>query len=70
MVDVPRLTGGLDFNNLSLSPAQWKMISRIDGTSNMEEVRLLSGLTAPEAEKTIYELVNAGLVEVKRRGGK
>ena len=70
MVDVPRLTGGLDFNNLSLTPAQWKMISRIDGTSNMEEVRLLSGLTPPEAEKTIYELVNAGLVEVKRRGGR
>ena len=70
MVDVPRLTGGLDFNNLSLSPAQWKMIARIDGTSNMEEVRLLSGLTAPEAEKTINELVNAGRVEIKRRGGR
>ena len=70
MVDVPRLTGGLDFNSLSLSPTQWKMISRIDGSSNMEEVRLLSGLTPPEAEKTIYELVNAGLVEMKRRGGR
>ena len=46
------------------------MIARIDGASNMEEVRLLSGLTPPEAEKTIYELVNAGLVEIKRRGGK
>ena len=70
MVDVPRLTGGLDFNNLSLSPAQWKMIARIDGSSNMEEVRLLSGLTPPEAEKTINELIDAGLVEVKRRGGR
>ena len=70
MVDVPRLTGGLDFNSLELSPAQWKVISRIDGSSNMEEVRLLSGLTPPEAEKTIHELVDAGLVEVKRRGGK
>src|SRR5262245_63173771 len=30
MVDVPRLTGGLDFNKLSLTPAQWKVVSRVD----------------------------------------
>jgi hypothetical protein len=70
MVDVPRLTGGMDFNALSLSPAQWKVISRIDGTSTIEEVRLLAGLTAAGLERAIYELVDAGLVEVKRRGGR
>lgn len=70
MVDVPRLTGGLDFNALSLTPPQWKVISRIDGASNLEEVRLLAGLTPPDLEKTIYELVDAGLAEVKRRGGR
>jgi len=70
MVDVPRIKGGLDFNELSLTPPQWKIISRIDGTSNLEEVRLLAGLTAPEAEKIIYELVDAELIEVRRRGGR
>ena len=70
MVDVLRLTGGLDFNKLSLTPAQWKLISRIDGSSNLEEVRLLAGMTAAEAEDVAYELVDAGLIEVKRRGGR
>jgi hypothetical protein len=70
MVDVPRLTGGMDFNALSLSPAQWKVISRIDGNSSIEEVRLLAGMTATDLERAIDELVDAGLVEVKRRGGR
>ena len=70
MVDVPRLTGGLDFNKLSLTPAQWKVVSRVDGVSNLEEVRLLAGLTPQEAEKVIYELVDAALIEVRGRGGR
>ena len=70
MVDVPQTKGGLDFNALSLSPPQWKVISRIDGRSTLEEVRLLAGLTPQEAETIVYELVDAGLVEVRRRGGR
>jgi hypothetical protein len=70
MVDVPRLIGGLDFNNLSLTPPQWKVISRVDGTSNLEEVRLLAGLTPTDAERVVYELIDAGLIEVRRRGGR
>ena len=69
MVDVPSLTGGLDFNKLSLSPPQWKVISRVDGKSNLEEVRLLAGLSPADAERVVNELVDAGLIEVKRRGG-
>jgi hypothetical protein len=70
MVDVPRLTGGLDFNALSLTPPQWKVISRVDGASNLEEVRLLAGLTPPDAERVVHELIDAGLIEVRRRGGR
>jgi len=70
MVDVPRVPAGLDFDNLSLTPPQWKVISRIDGTSNLEEVRLLAGLSPAEAEQAIHELVDAGLIEVRRRGGR
>jgi hypothetical protein len=69
MVDVPRLTGGLDFNNLSLAPAQWKVISRIDGSSNLEEVRLLAGLSPVDAERIVFELIDAGLIEIRQRGG-
>jgi len=70
MVDVPRLTGGMDFNALSLAPQQWKVISRVDGTSNLEEVRLLAGLTPADAERVVYELIDLGLIEVRRRGGR
>jgi hypothetical protein len=70
MVDVPRITKGLDFNSLSLTPPQWKLIARIDGASNLEEVRLLAGLTPTDAERVINELIDAGLVDVRRRGGR
>lgn len=70
MVDVPRVRGGLDFDALSLPAPQWKIISRIDGTSNLEEVRLLAGLSPAEAEEAIHSLVEAGLIEVRRRGGR
>ena len=70
MVDVPRVTGGLDFNALSLSPHQWKVISRVDGRSNLEEVRLLAGLSPAEAERVVNELVDAGLIAVRRKGGR
>ena len=70
MVDVPRLKGPLDFNTLSLSPAQWKVISRIDGKSNLEEIRLLAGMTPTQAEQVLFELEDAGLIEVRRSSGK
>ena len=69
MVDVPRLSGSLDFNALQLTPLQWKVVSRVDGRSNLEEIRLLAGLTAVQAEQVIYELEDLKLIEVKRRGG-
>jgi hypothetical protein len=69
MVDVPRLSGSLDFNTLQLTPLQWKVVSRVDGRSNLEEIRLLAGLTAVQAEQVIYELEDLKLIEVKRRGG-
>ena len=70
MVDVPEVKGGLDFNGLSLSPRQWKLIGRVDGKANLEEVRLLAGLTPQEAEEVVHELVGEGLLEVRRRGGR
>ena len=70
MVDVPFPATGVDFNALQLTLLQWKLFSRIDGKANLEEVRLLAGLTPQDAERTVHELVDAGLVEVKRRGGR
>ncbi len=68
MVDIPRVTGILDFDKLSLTPGEWRVISKMDGRSNLEEVRLLSGLKAVEVESILYKLMDAGLVEIRRRG--
>ncbi len=70
MVDVPSVLGRLDFNSLSLTPLQWKLIARVDGSSTLEEVRLMAGLTPGQAEQAIYELEAAGLIEVRRRAGR
>ena len=68
MKDVPRVTGDLDFDRLSLSPQEWKLISKVDGRCTLEEVRLLAGLKDDEAEKLFYQLMDAGLIEVRPRG--
>jgi hypothetical protein len=68
MVDIPRTIAALDFNRISLTPAEWKVISRMDGKSTIEEVRLLSGLKADETEQLVYRLIDAGLIEIRRRG--
>ena len=70
MVDVPSPAEGVDFNALTLTVLQWKLFSRIDGKANLEEVRLLAGLTPQDAERLVHELVDAGLVEIRRRGGR
>lgn len=68
MVDVPRVATNLDFNALSLTPSEWKVISRVDGRSTLEEVRLLAGMKVEEAQAVIFRLMDAGLVELRRRG--
>ncbi|MBI3448426.1 MAG: hypothetical protein HY049_05855 [Acidobacteria bacterium] len=68
MVDIPRTTPALDFNRTTLSPAEWKVISRMDGKSTIEEVRLLSGLKADEIEALVHRLIDLGLIEIRRRG--
>ena len=67
MTDVPRVAGDLDFDGLSLEPREWKLLARIDGRSTLEEVRLLSGLSAAEAEVVVRRLLEAGLLEIRRR---
>jgi len=68
MVDIPRTIGPLDFNRISLTPSEWKVISKMDGRSTIEEVRLLSGLKAEEAERLVHKLMDAGLIEIRKRG--
>lgn len=65
MKDVPCVKGDLDFDRLSLSAGEWKILSKVDGRSTLEEVRLLAGLQAEEAERLFHSLIDAGLLEVR-----
>lgn len=67
MTDVPRVVGNLDFNDLSLEAQEWKLLAKVDGRSTLEEVRLLSGMRAEDAEKVIRRLVDAGILEIRGR---
>jgi hypothetical protein len=68
MKDVPRVRGDLDFDALQLSPREWKVISKVDGRSTLEEIRLLAGMKADEAEALFYRLLDAGIIEMRSRG--
>ena len=57
----------LDFNGLSLEAQEWKLLSKVDGRSTLEEVRLLAGLRADEAESIVGRLMEAGLLEMRAR---
>jgi hypothetical protein len=67
MTDVPRVAGNLDFDDLSLSAAQWKLLAKVDGSSTLEEARLLAGLSAEDAERVVRSLLDAGILELHRR---
>lgn len=67
MTDVPRVAGDLDFDSLSLSAAEWKLLAKVDGRSTLEEVRLLAGLRADEAEGIVRGLLDQGLLELRAR---
>lgn len=67
MSDIPRVAGDLDFNDLSLDTKEWKLLSKVDGRSTLEEVRLLSGMRADEAERIVRRLLGQGLLEIRSR---
>lgn len=65
MTDVPRVLGAPDFNALSLPAAAWKLLSKVDGKTTLEEVRLLAGLKADETESLVFRLIDDGLIELR-----
>jgi len=65
MTDVPRVVGQIDFDALSLPAPAWKFLSKVDGKTTLEEVRLLAGLKADEAESLVFDLIDQGLIELR-----
>jgi hypothetical protein len=65
MKDVPSMTD-MDFNQLDLQPVDWKLLARVDGRNNLEEVRLLAGLTREQAMESAERLFERGVIKIRR----
>lgn len=59
---------------VSLSPAEWKVVRKIDGRSSVEEIASELGLSGFETAKTVYGLIANGVVTLSeapsRPGGR
>jgi curved DNA-binding protein CbpA len=55
--------GENSLSGLSLLPAEGFLLSRVERPSEMGELTVLSGLREPDAQRTIYGLVLAGLLK-------
>lgn len=61
-----RLTkGSVRVEELPLTPQEFFVLSRVDGTPTVGEIVLGSGLAAPEAERIVSRLVELGALEVR-----
>jgi len=65
MKDVPSMVK-VDFNDLDLDQVDWKLLSRVDGKNNLEEIRLLAGLEREEALRSAEKLFEQGVIQIRR----
>ena len=56
----------VDCNKLDLDQEDWKLLSQVDGRNNLEEIRLLSGLSREEATKSAERLFECGVIQIRR----
>lgn len=59
------IVDGVDFNNLSLNPQEWKVFAKIDGLANVSDVVAASKLDEKTAFSLLAGLIKRGLVEVR-----
>ncbi len=59
---IPRLTPGCDPTQLSLSPAEGYLLSRIDGVTSCETLRQIAGMPAAQVNRCIDDWVKQGVV--------
>ena len=65
MKDVPSMAS-IDFNALQLDPLEWRILAQVDGRNNLEEVRLLAGVTRDQAESCLQRLFDRGVITIRR----
>lgn len=59
---VPTFTYQAKKTSVSLTPAEWNLIARIDERRSIEEIALALGESPFEVSKTLYGLITSGLV--------
>jgi hypothetical protein len=62
---VPVFTDQATTTSVSLTPAEWQMVCKIDERRSIEEVALGLGMSPFEACKLLYGLITSGLVTLK-----
>jgi hypothetical protein len=65
---VPHLSAGLPGPEITLSPEDWAIVSRIDGARSVEELAEQCGFAPTEACLAVFRLAALGLVEVDPDG--
>jgi hypothetical protein len=52
--------------NISLSPEEWKIISYVKPTNSIRQIAKVHGMNDFQIRKTVYGMLQAGLVELIR----
>ncbi len=62
---VPVFTERAAKTSVSLTPAEWRLISKVDERRSIEEISLALGLSPFEGCKNLYGLITSGLLSLK-----
>ncbi|MDH3523222.1 MAG: DUF4388 domain-containing protein [Acidobacteriota bacterium] len=62
---IPVFTDHGGSTNVSLSPAEWNVVRRIDELRPIEEIAREMGASAFEVSKTVFGLITSGLVDLR-----
>ncbi len=62
---IPEFTERASKTSVSLTPAEWRLISKVDERRSIEEIALALGLSPFEACKNLYGLITSGLLSLK-----
>ena len=61
---------GTDIRNYNLSAEEWRVVSYINPKNTMEQIAKATKLDEIQIRRVVYALLQAGLVEIIRPGGK
>lgn len=67
---VPQITEGTDFRALQLEPAEGFLLSRVDGSTDVRGICMVSGIGESQTHEVLLKLARTGVLEFRDRSGK